>query len=272
MASTTSPMPSANPVACGKPPRRCGDHWIFVEQKKIDFRKPSVCICSVWQQQQQGKSEESRAFLEQSKQIFIEENDQQGEGLTELPTSPSTPSGFPPTPKPKPTPTVPGNWRIHRVERDFIRSACRQGQAALALGDHATAHERLHHALTRARAIQYVEEELPALTALAELARQQGDPKLARELLADVWEAAERGPYPLEHADACNVLCQIERDAGNQAAAIEAAEAAFRLAWCGEGPPWAYHFGLENARRHLRELGWSEGDFAGLEARANASK
>lgn len=24
------------------------------------------------------------------------------------------------------------------------------------------------------------------------------------------------------------------------------------MAWCGEGPPWAYHFGLENARRHLR--------------------
>jgi hypothetical protein len=28
-----------------------------------------------------------------------------------------------------------------------------------------------------------------------------------------VWESAERGPYPLYHADALNVLAQIERDA-----------------------------------------------------------
>ncbi len=60
------------------------------------------------------------------------------------------------------------------------------------------------------------EEELPALVALAELRRRQGDLKAARELLDDVWEPAERGPYPLIHADACNVLAQIERDAGNR--------------------------------------------------------
>ena len=148
-------------------------------------------------------------------------------------------------------------WELvnaQRVERDFIRAACRQGQAALALGDHPTASERLHHALTRARAINFVEEELPALIALAELARQQSKPEEARDHLSDVWEAAERGPYPLLHADARNVLCQIERDAGNIPAAVAAAEQAYRLAWC-DGPPWAYHFGLENARRHLRELG-----------------
>ncbi len=113
------------------------------------------------------------------------------------------------------------------------------------------------HALTRARAINYVEEELPALIALAELARQQDQPTTARELLNDVWEAAERGPFPLHHADAYHVLCQIERDADNHPAAIAAAEQACRLAWC-DGPPWAYHFGLENARRHLRELGVTE--------------
>lgn len=28
-----------------------------------------------------------------------------------------------------------------------------------------------------------------------------------------------------------------------------------RLAWCGEGPPWAYHYGLEQAKRHLEALG-----------------
>ena len=101
-----------------------------------------------------------------------------------------------------------------------------------------------------------VEDELHALVALAEL-RRQVDAQPARELLDDVWEAAERGPYPLIHADACNVLAQIERDAGNKAAAVEAATRAYRLAWC-DGPPFAYHWGLERARELLRELGASE--------------
>ena len=70
-------------------------------------------------------------------------------------------------------------------------------------------------------------------------------------------EAAERGPYPLIHADACNVLAQIERDAGQQAQAIEAATQAYGLAWC-DGPPFAYHWGLEKARGLLAELGASE--------------
>lgn len=214
-----------------------------------------------------GQAEKSRGYLEQSKLIFIERKYQQSEGLASAFLAQRALWFFDPTEAQTHADYAWQLAQVERNERDFIRSACRQGQAAVALGDHATAYERLHHALIRARAIHRVEEELPALTALAELARQQDDLKLARELLTDVWEAAERGPYPLEHADARNVLCQIERDAGNQAAAIAAAEAAFRLAWCGEGPPWAYHFGLENARRHLRELGWSAADFEGLEAR-----
>ena len=88
------------------------------------------------------------------------------------------------------------------------------------------------------RAVNLAAEELPALVALAELRRRQGDLKAARELLDDVWEPAERGPYPLIHADACNVLAQIERDAGDRAAAVEAATKAYRLAWC-DGEPFA---------------------------------
>ncbi|MDQ1522856.1 MAG: hypothetical protein QOE47_780 [Pyrinomonadaceae bacterium] len=146
---------------------------------------------------------------------------------------------------------------VQSLERDFIGAARTQGEAALGLNDFATADERLHHALTRARMVNHAEEELPALVALAELRRRQGEAKAARELLDDVWDAAERGPYLLIHADACNVLAQIERDAGNEAAAVEAAERAYRLAWC-DGPPFAYHWGLEKARRHLRELGAGE--------------
>lgn len=147
--------------------------------------------------------------------------------------------------------------QVRRHERDLIRAARLQGTAALHLGDKATADERLHHALHRARAIDLAEEELPALCALAELRRRQGDAAGARELLDQIREPAERGPYPLFHADALNLLAQIERDAGNSAEAIAAATEAYRKAWC-DGPPYAYHWGLEAAREHLRELGAPE--------------
>jgi tetratricopeptide (TPR) repeat protein len=144
--------------------------------------------------------------------------------------------------------------RHDRNERDFIRAARLQGSAALALADLATAEERLNHALTRARTVNYVQEEIPALTALAEMRSIRGDLRAARELLDNVWEPAERGPYPLLHADALNVLAQIERDSGSPELAIAAATKAYRLAWC-DGPPFAYHWGLEAAKKHLAALG-----------------
>jgi hypothetical protein len=148
-------------------------------------------------------------------------------------------------------------WELAQVwsyERDFISAARVQGVAGLGLGEFAIADERLHHALTRARRVNHVEEELPALIALAELRRREGNLSEARELLDAVWDSAARGPYPLDHADACNVQAQLERDAGNLEAAIAAATAAYRLAWC-DGPPYAYHWGLVAATRHLDELG-----------------
>jgi tetratricopeptide (TPR) repeat protein len=151
-------------------------------------------------------------------------------------------------------------WELahfRRYERHLIRAARLQGDAALASGDLPVADERLHHALIRARTVDLTQEELPALAALAELHRRQGNPKAARELLDNVWEPAERGPYPLFHADALNVLAQIERDAGNTTAAIQAATEAYTKAWC-DGPPFAYHWGLEKAKAHLAALGAPE--------------
>jgi tetratricopeptide (TPR) repeat protein len=142
-------------------------------------------------------------------------------------------------------------------ERGMIRAARLQGEAALGLSDVSTAEERLHHTLSRARTVNLVEEELPALVGLAEIRRRRGELKAARELLDDVWEPAERGPYRLFHTDAYNVLAQIERDAGDQDAAIKAATAAYRLAWC-DGPPFAYHRGLQAAKAHLAALGVPE--------------
>ncbi len=151
-------------------------------------------------------------------------------------------------------------WELahsERYARDFIYAARLQGAAAAALNDLATANERLHEALSRARAVNLVEEELAALIALAAVQRRQCNLKAARELLDDVWEPAERGPYPLLHADAYNEVAQIERAAGNAAAAVEAATKAYRLAWC-DGEPFAYHWGLVAARKHLAELGAPE--------------
>lgn len=138
-------------------------------------------------------------------------------------------------------------------ERDFIRAARVQGESALGLNDLVTADERLHYALTRSRKVNHVEEELPALVALAESRRRQGDLQGADEFLDGVWEMAERGPYRLIHTDACNVLAQIERDRGNRGEAVKAATKAYQLAWC-DGPPFAYHWGLVAARKHLQEL------------------
>jgi tetratricopeptide (TPR) repeat protein len=139
----------------------------------------------------------------------------------------------------------------------LICAARLQGQAALVLGDHATADERLHRALSSARAVNLAEEELPVLAALAELHRQRRQYDEARELLEQVWAPAQRGPYPLWHADARIVLAKIERDEGRRDAAIAAATRAYELAWC-DGPPYAYHYGLMNAKALLKELGAPE--------------
>ena len=204
-----------------------------------------------------GHAHESESALERSLHLFIAQSHNQGEGNVNSYLAQSalwfgefaSALSF-----------ANRAWELAHVqsyEGDFIRAARVQGAAALGLNDLDTADERLHHALTRARIVNLVEEELPALVALAELRRRQEELKAARELLEDVWEAAERGPYPLIHADACCVLAEVKRDEGNRDKAVEAAERAYELAWC-DGPPFAYHWGLERARELLRELGAGE--------------
>ena len=144
-----------------------------------------------------------------------------------------------------------------RHERDFIHAALLQGSVALVAGELVRAEERLHHALTRTRAVNVVEFELAALIAIAELALKRGDPASARASLGDVWEAAERGPYRLRQADAFGVLADIELAEGRKEAAIAAATEAFKAAWC-DGPPYAYHRGLGEAKAQLAALGATE--------------
>ena len=140
-----------------------------------------------------------------------------------------------------------------KLEAGLILANRLQGEAALGLKDLRLAEDRLTYAIAEARAVNFVEEELAGLIALAELRRQQGDLEAARTLLEDVWHAAEHGPYRLFHADACNVLAYIERDARDNHAAAQAALKAFQFSWC-DGPPYAYHRGLLQAQTHLGVL------------------
>jgi hypothetical protein len=142
---------------------------------------------------------------------------------------------------------------------DFIRAAQLQGEAALGVHDLTRADERLYHALTQARAVNVVELELPALIAIARLELTQGHRREARSRLDDVWDAAERGPYPLYQADAFNVLAEIAMAEDDRSAEIDAATKAYRAAWC-DGPPYAYHWGLMKAKAHLAAPGAPEPD------------
>lgn len=221
-----------------------------------------------------GEAGESNIALHRSRAIWIARSDAQGDGMV---------SGFlarrhlwlgQPS---EALLLARSAWELaynQRLEGDFIRAARLSGEAAVRLGDLVTAEERFHHALTRARAVNLIEEELAALTGLAELQRQRRRSDNSRELLEQLWAGAERGPYPLLHADARNVLARIERDEMNlnegeqrekhRVAAIAAATRAFELAWC-DGPPYAYHYGLANAKAILTELG-AEDVIARLEA------
>lgn len=148
---------------------------------------------------------------------------------------------------------------VTKQERNFIHAALFQGRAALGLGELEAADERLYNALTRARAVNMVDLELPALIAIAELARQREDLADANARLDEIWDAAERGPYPLLQADAYNLAADIAWAEGNKTVAIELATKAYRTAWC-DGPPYVYHWGLEKAKAHLKAFGAPEAE------------
>jgi tetratricopeptide (TPR) repeat protein len=137
-----------------------------------------------------------------------------------------------------------------RGQLNVVQAATLQGAAAQRLGDSAGAHQLLRNALLLARTANLAGAEMPIMIELAEWHRREAEPEAARALLKDLQDAAERGPYQLYQADGMNVLAEIERNQGNRDAAIAAATAAFRLAWC-DGPTFAYRYGLENARTHL---------------------
>ena len=201
-----------------------------------------------------GSHQLARLALTRSGMIFKEEGDRQAEGVVSVYLSEFSLWQSDTTAAER---WAGRAWRlasVDRTERDFINAALLQGRAALARDDREQAEEQLHHALARTRAVNVVEFELPALIAIAELELACKKLKAARERLDEFWEPAMEGPYPLRQADAYNVLVNICVAEGDKPGAIEAATKAYRAAWC-DGPPWAYHWGLETAKAHLQTLG-----------------
>jgi tetratricopeptide (TPR) repeat protein len=139
----------------------------------------------------------------------------------------------------------------------LVNAARIQGQIALQRLDFAVAEDRILYAMDHARAMNLVEHELYSFVALADLRTAQGRRSDARQLLDSVLDALRQGPYRLLHADALNTLAGIESADGYPERAASAGETAYRLAWC-DGPPYAYHYGLQTAKNHLARLGLSE--------------
>jgi tetratricopeptide (TPR) repeat protein len=108
-------------------------------------------------------------------------------------------------------------------------------------------------ALIYAREIEFVEEELPALRALALKALQENELDVARNYLRQTWHLAERGQFLLYNADSYNILARVEMADGNRKKSIEAARKAFDLSVC-DGVPFAYQRGLEDAVNLLNQL------------------
>jgi tetratricopeptide (TPR) repeat protein len=148
----------------------------------------------------------------------------------------------------------PAQEDLHGAAKVFIAAARMKGEALVRLGSRAEGEDLLHLARRRARAIEFVEEELPALRALALNALANNDLAAARNYLAQTWPLAERGQFLLYHADARNTLARVELAAGNIQAAQIAALQGFTLSVC-DGPPFAYRRGLEDAKKILAETG-----------------
>ena len=139
------------------------------------------------------------------------------------------------------------------LEAGLILAMRLQGQALVGLGKLRPALNYLNKALSHARSVILVEEEIAALIALAELQLKRVEPKTALDNLEEVWDAVEEAPYRLFHADASNLLAAIHLENGDKQAAGEAATRAYLSSWC-DGSPYAYHQGLKQAKKLLRKV------------------
>ncbi len=142
---------------------------------------------------------------------------------------------------------------LHGAVKILTASLRMKGEAMVLPGNLSEGEHILQTALQSAREIEFVEEELPALRALALKALKNNELDVARDYLRQTWHLAERGDFLLYNADSYNILARIEIAEGNRQKAIEAAEKAFTLSVC-DGVPFAYQRGLEDAQTLLSQL------------------
>ena len=135
---------------------------------------------------------------------------------------------------------------LHGAIKILTAAARMKGEALVFLSETVGGEKYLLYALQRAREIEFVEEELPALRALATLEKLRGNLSKAKEYLQQSWHLATRGDFKLYNADSYNILAQVEMAEGNRKKAIKAAQKAFDLSNC-DGIPFAYQRGLEDS-------------------------
>lgn len=142
---------------------------------------------------------------------------------------------------------------LHGAVKILTAALRMKGEALVMLEDLEEGEQYLQIALTRAREIEFVEEELPALRALALKSLQAGELQTARDYLKQSWHLAERGEFLLYNADSYNIQARVEMADDNKAQAIAAAQKAFKLSIC-DGSPFGYQRGLEDAIEILKKL------------------
>jgi tetratricopeptide (TPR) repeat protein len=135
-----------------------------------------------------------------------------------------------------------------------LQGLCGEGRALLELGQLRAAEEKLGICLANARAGAFGEDEAESTLLLAKTKFNLGEHASAKQLLSDYIDFTDRSTSPIVMADALNLLASIELAAGNNLAAVQAANHAYTSAWC-DGPPYAYQRGLTMATEVLDSLG-----------------
>jgi tetratricopeptide (TPR) repeat protein len=128
---------------------------------------------------------------------------------------------------------------------------------AEAQGEHDEAHRLLNDALVLARETRLTDNEANLLVRLGRWNIDQGRLDAARACATDALHIAEHAKLGLRQVDALNLLSEVQCAFGNQHESASAAAQAYCLAWC-DGQPFAYEWGIRQARENLAAQGEQE--------------
>lgn len=145
---------------------------------------------------------------------------------------------------------IAANTDMAQIQIDALEMAGLSMSAKELLDD---AIDHLSAALSLARKIGSA-SEIGLTIDIAQIHFKANRTEKARELLADLWDPLQRGPLPLHHARACNLLAKIEHSASNTNSALDAARTAYQLAWNG-GPPYSFSEELDHAKAIIEHCG-----------------